>query len=146
MRAPAATRRMALEAAFFLLAARLFVAYAPGSRWRRWAAPEGEAAASASPRPRRPVLPSSRPVARRIGRIVPKVAAGVPFEAACLPQALAARWMLRRRGVASRLCFGVRRPPGADVQLHAWLTTEGEGVVGYREADTYRVFTASMTS
>ena len=145
-RASAATRRMALEAAFFLLAARLLVAYAPGRRWRRWAAPaEGEAAAATAPRPRRPVLSSARPVSRRIGRIVPKVAAGLPFKAACLPQALAARWMLRRRGVASRLCFGVRRPPGADLQLHAWLTADGEGVVGCREADTYRVFTASTT-
>ena len=147
MRAPAATRRMALEAAFFLLVARLFVAYAPGRRWRRWAVTaEGEGTAAASSRPRRPVLPSSRPVARRIGRIVPRVAAGAPFEAACLPQALAARWMLRRRGVASRLCFGVRRPPGADLQFHAWLTTEGEGVVGCREAETYRVFTASTAA
>ena len=147
VRAPAATRGMAMEAAFFLLAARVLVAYAPGRWWRRWAAAaEGEAAAAASPRPRRPVLPSARPVARRIGRIVPKVAAGVPFEAACLPQALAARWMLRRRGVASRLSFGVRRPPGADLQVHAWLTTEGDGVVGCREAETYRVFTVSTTS
>ena len=146
VRAPAATKGMALEAAFFLLVARLLVEYAPGRRWRRWAAaPEGEASAAASPRPRRRILPSARPVARRIGRLVPKVAAGAPFEAACLPQALAARWMLRRRGVASRLCFGVRRPPGADLQVHAWLTTEGEGVVGCREADTYRVFTASTS-
>ncbi len=147
VRAPAATRRMALEAAFFLLAARLLVAYAPGRQWRRWAEmAEREGTAEAAPPPNRCILPSARPVARRVGRIVPKVAAGAPFEAACLPQALAARWMLRRRGVASRLSFGVRRPPGADLQVHAWLTTEGDGVVGCREAETYRVFTVSTTS
>ena len=144
VRAPAATRWMALEAAFFLLAARLLVAYVPRRRWRRWAAAtEGEAAASGSPPARRRILPSTRPVPRRIGWLVPKVAAGAPFEAACLPQALAARWMLRRRGVASRLCFGVRRPPGANLEVHAWLTTDGEGVVGHREADTYCEFPVS---
>ena len=147
VRAPATTRWMALEAAFFLLAARLLVAYAPGRRWRRWvAAAEGEAAASGFPPAQRRILPSSRPVPRRIGWLVPKVAASAPFEAACLPQALAARWMLRRRGVASRLCFGVRRPSGADLEVHAWLTTEGEGVVGCREAETYRAFPAPTTS
>ena len=147
VRASAATRRMALEAAFFLLAARLLVAYGPGRGWRRWAATaEGEAAASASPPPSRRILPSARPIPRRIGRLVPKVAAGAPFKAACLVQALAAQWMLRRRGVASRLCFGVRRPPGADLEVHAWLTTDGEGVVGCREVDTYRVFAPPPTS
>ena len=147
VRAPAATRLMALEAAFFLLLARLLVAYAPGHRWRRWAATaEGEGNAVASPPPQGRILPSTRPIPRRIGWLVPKVAAGAPFEAACLPQALAARWMLRRRGVASRLCFGVRRQPGADLEVHAWLTTEGGGVVGCREAETYRVFPAPTTS
>ena len=42
------------------------------------------------------------------------------MHAACLPRGLAAQAMLRRRGVASRLCLGVARD-GAQLSAHAWL-------------------------
>jgi hypothetical protein len=42
------------------------------------------------------------------------------MQAACLPRALSAQAMLRRRGVASRLCLGVARD-GAQLSAHAWL-------------------------
>ena len=66
--------------------------------------------------------------------------AGLPFEAACLPRAMAAQWMLLRRGVPSRLVFGARRPaaPGGGNDYHAWLTVDGERVIGGRRAETYR--------
>ncbi len=62
-----------------------------------------------------------------------------PFEAACLPRTIAAQSMLRRRGVPSRLVFGARRPaPGGCNDYHAWLTVDGERVVGGRRAETYK--------
>ena len=134
VRAPPATRALALEAALFLLLARLLVARVPMRHWRQ----RLDTAAGSVPPPaghgprivRRP---------RTIARIVRKVARRAPFRAVCLPQAMAAQWMLRRRGIASRLVFGVRRCPAADsgLQYHAWLTVDGEGLLGMRELETY---------
>jgi hypothetical protein len=56
-----------------------------------------------------------------------------PFKAVCLPQALAAKSMLRRRGVASLLHLGVARDPdqAAKLEAHAWLQAAGVKVTGY---------------
>ena len=53
---------------------------------------------------------------------------------------MAAQWMLRRRGVRSRLDFGVRRGEGGALEFHAWLSVAGETVMGGREAETYTTF------
>jgi hypothetical protein len=49
--------------------------------------------------------------------------------AKCLPRALAAQAMLRRRGIASRLCLGVARE-GQALSAHAWLELGQQIVVG----------------
>ena len=149
LRLPPPTRRAAVEAAVLLALARVLVSFVPMRRWRRWlnAAPtdaDGPA--------------GRRTLGHEVGGMVQRVAVRLPFRAACLPQAMAAQWMLRRRGVSSRLTFGVRRAPGsrggpgrhpgapradhADpppprLHFHAWLTVAGEPVVGGREVETY---------
>ena len=50
------------------------------------------------------------------------------MQAACLPRALAAQAMLRRRGVASRLCLGVARE-GEALSAHAWLELGQDNIV-----------------
>jgi hypothetical protein len=50
--------------------------------------------------------------------------------AVCLPQAVAGHWMLRRRGVASVVCFGVGRGSKASFGAHAWLRTSNTIVLG----------------
>jgi len=55
----------------------------------------------------------------------------VPFRAVCLPQAMAARIMLRRRGVASVLHFGAARGRDKPIDAHAWLDAAGVEVTGY---------------
>jgi hypothetical protein len=47
--------------------------------------------------------------------------------ALCLPRALAAHGMLRRRGIASRLCLGVARDKH-DLAAHAWVEV-GENTI-----------------
>ena len=47
----------------------------------------------------------------------------------CLPQALAAHAMLRRRGIASRLCLAVAREQH-ELTGHAWIEVEGHAVIG----------------
>ena len=153
VRAPVAAKAMALEAALFLLVARLLVVHVPMRHWRRWlVTAEEPAPAGGSPAdshsagdPERPAsagehlarAPQPR-LPRRVARIVRRAAHHVPFPAVCLPQAMALQWMLRRRGVASRLFFGARRKAqDSGLDFHAWLTVGGECVIGGGEVETY---------
>ena len=47
----------------------------------------------------------------------------------CLVQSLAARWMLKRRRIASTLCLGVDMDSGSKISSHAWLISHGIEVV-----------------
>ena len=95
------SRLLAVEAVVFLALARLLVKHVRLRHWRSWlTTAEGETKVVDSQR-----LPS----VVHIRRVVPRAAELVPFSALCLPQAMAGQWMLRRRGVASRLSFGARR-------------------------------------
>jgi hypothetical protein len=58
------------------------------------------------------------------------------MNALCLPRALAAHAMLRRRGVASRLCLGVARDGGA-LAAHAWVEIGNDKIVGGSEAEGF---------
>lgn len=77
--------------------------------------------------------------ARAIGWAVTKTAAHLPIDARCLAQALAARAMLRRRGIASMMHIGVARPDATSLEAHAWLEAAGIGVTGYPIAPSLRV-------
>ena len=95
------SRLLAVEAAILLALARLLVKHVRLRHWRSWlTTAAGEASAIDWQR-----LPS----VVHVRRVVPRAAALVPFSALCLPQAMAGQWMLRRRGVASRLSLGARR-------------------------------------
>jgi hypothetical protein len=59
---------------------------------------------------------------------VETVGAKSRVSALCLPRALAAHAMLRRRGIASRLCLGVARD-GQDLAAHAWVEVGGREIV-----------------
>lgn len=59
---------------------------------------------------------------RRASRVIPA--------ATCLPQALAARVMLARRGQASELRIGVARDAQGALQAHAWVEVEGRVIIG----------------
>ena len=135
LRLPAATKAMAVEAAVLLVLARCLVAYVPLRRWRSRIA--------TAPQERLPV-PA---LVRRVSWVVGRVADAVPFAAVCLPQAMAAQWMLRRRGVASQLTMGVRpeavspkRGSAPRLAYHAWLQVGGQCVIGGRGIETYSAF------
>lgn len=57
--------------------------------------------------------------ATRVGRAVARAARHVPFRAVCLQQAFAALLMLRRRGLAATVHFGLLRE-GSELKAHAW--------------------------
>lgn len=125
LRLPPPQRVVALEAAVWLTLARLLVYHVPMRYWRRHLEAAGGGAGDAG----------RLPLGRVVARMVRRVARRLPFEALCLPQAMAAQWMLRRRGVSARLWIGVRRPaPRRPLDYHAWLTVDGESVIGGRPA------------
>lgn len=87
------------------------------------------------------------PVAAGVGIAVVRAAAWLPWDARCLVQALAARLMLRRRGVPSVLVFGVAKETD-QITAHAWLVAAGGMVCGGREAPAFEpiaAFEDSMT-
>jgi aryl-alcohol dehydrogenase-like predicted oxidoreductase len=43
---------------------------------------------------------------------------------ACLPQALALRWLLAREGMPAMVVIGVRKDAGA-LEAHAWVELDG---------------------
>jgi hypothetical protein len=68
------------------------------------------------------------PEAARVGRAVARVARHLPWRPTCFPQALAARAMLRRRGIECVSHLGV--VDTAPVSAHAWTTVNGSVVQG----------------
>lgn len=120
------------EAAILLLAARALVAWVPFARWSGWFGQVAEAAREPAGGPPGGLAPAVALRARRVGRAVEAAALRLPVECKCLPQAMAASWMLRRRKLPGKLLFGVagaKARTGRD-DLHAWVTCGGETIVG----------------
>ena len=69
--------------------------------------------------------------AAEVGWAVTRAARYVPFKAVCLPQAMAAQGMLRRRGIASVMHFGASKGDVKPLDAHAWLDAAGVEVTGY---------------
>jgi len=120
---PRAMRRVYLrEAAVMLVLARLAVRFVPPARIFAWAD--------------RPPRRFRRFAADEIGWVswaVENLGAKPWMNALCLPRALAAQAMLRRRGIASRLCLGVARDCHA-LSAHAWVEIGDDKIVGGAEA------------
>lgn len=75
--------------------------------------------------------------AEEIGWAVTRSARYVPFKAVCLPQAMAARIMLKRRGIASVMHFGAAKGKDKPLDAHAWLDAAGVEVTGYPVAKSF---------
>ena len=69
--------------------------------------------------------------AREIGWAVTATATVMPFTAMCLQQAVAAREMLARRGIAAVIHYGAGRDAAGQLVAHAWLDAAGARVTGY---------------
>jgi hypothetical protein len=73
----------------------------------------------------------------RVKRAVTMAARNVPWNAVCLPQAMAAKVMLARRGCGSALHLGAGANKHGKLVAHAWLVAGGVIVIG--EAGTSNV-------
>lgn len=110
------------EAAVALVFARLAVRLLPPARLFAWAN-----------RPTRRIRRFAIDEAHWVAWAVQYAAARPGMRALCLPRALAAHAMLRRRGIANRLCLGVARD-GGKLDAHAWIEVGGRQIVGGEEA------------
>jgi hypothetical protein len=131
-------RRVLLaEAVAYLLAARLALIFVPFPQLARRL---GTFVPPADPRTAAARATAAADQARRaqeIGWAVTRAARYVPFKAVCLPQAMAARVMLKRRGVASVMHFGAAKGAEKPLDAHAWLDAAGVEVTGYPEAKNF---------
>lgn len=120
-------RALVVEAVACLLLARLGLIFIPFPKLARWL---GRFVPPSDPR-------ALAALAQEIGWAVTRSARYVPFRAVCLPQAMAARVMLKRRGVASVLHFGATRGEAKPLDAHAWLDAAGVEVTGYLVAKQF---------
>jgi len=70
--------------------------------------------------------------AARVAWAVAASARHLPLGTTCLVESLAVDAMLRRRGIASEIRFGVRPPDGGALTAHAWVEHNGAIVFGAR--------------
>lgn len=61
----------------------------------------------------------------------------LPLENTCFHRAIAAHFMLRRRGVATTLYYGAARLPQRGLSGHVWLQDGEVGIVGYHISKEY---------
>lgn len=126
-------RRLFVEALIELCRAKTLVRAMPFRRLApTFGRPQAETAGA--------IAPGDRAIAVQVSWAVQCAARHVPFGFVCLPQAVAAQRMLRRRGIASTLYLGVapdRKKPDA-IAAHAWLRAGDKIVTGEREAAAHR--------
>ena len=118
-------RRLLAEAAVCLALARLLILMVPF----RHVAPRLERRPPGSPGGVNPAVHLA------IRRAVTTAARHVPWNAVCLPQAMAAKFMLARRGGASTLHLGLVRKEAGGLLAHAWLEVDGAILVGEAGVD-----------
>lgn len=78
--------------------------------------------------------------AREVAWAIRAAARRMPFEATCLPQAIAAQAMLRSRGVAACVHFGAGLAGTGQLEAHAWVDAAGVGVTGHPVPPQLREF------
>ncbi len=90
------------------------------------------------------MAPGEIRMARIIGQAIRSAAGNTPWQSVCLPQAVAAQWMLKRRRIAATLYLGLARPGKDADQLtaHAWLRC---GQIILTGAPGHRKFTVVAT-
>lgn len=132
--APWRWRALVGEAVVRLVVAWLLVRLLPLGWWRRWLGRPG-------PPPQAAGVAGS--AAWLMARAVRRGALLLPFHVKCLPQAIALHTMLRRRALPSRMVIAVLDPRrrGTVDDLHAWVESAGEILIGETEGPFHPVVT-----
>ena len=83
--------------------------------------------------------PAFRPQLARVSWAVREMSRYTPWRSACLAQALAAKGMLRRRGIASTLYLGLAKENQSALIAHAWLRSGSMILTGGQGRSRYTV-------
>lgn len=135
---PPAEWHWAFEVLAMLAWARFLIRFVPVRWWHASIGPIGGRAALGV------LTPEQRALALVVRRWIARVSAHAPFRAVCLPQALAGRWMLARRGIETELRVGARpvEPGSGRYDLHAWLMRGELCLTGAKGRRSYSEFAA----
>ncbi len=118
---------LVVEALAYLAVARLAVACLPFRVLaRRLGVRQAETLTTGAP----DAMPS------RVGWAVAAAARRTPWRSACLEQAIAAKAMLKRRGIEGTLYLGVAKHP---TEAHAWLRVGERNVTGGTDVGRFAV-------
>ncbi len=129
-----ARKKLLCEALAALAIARVAMASLPFRRIAAWlGTPGAEGPATATGEEMR--------TAQEIGWAVGVLGRRVPWDGRCLAQALAAKGMLRRRGLEGTVSFGARRGESAGFDAHAWLRLGSCMVTGGPGHERFQTFT-----
>ena len=129
---------LAAEAIVMLAAARILIRF--GSE-RDLVTRIGGTRVAAAPREDGAAAPEAvEPRGIPIGAMLERVARHTWWRSMCLEQAVAGRWMLRRRGIPSTMYVGMAKRDGNFI-AHAWLVGEGRTVTG-ASAENYATLAA----
>ncbi len=118
-----------IEASLLLGLARLAILFLPFSRIARWLGVHMAETAAVQP-------PDVIALSRRVQHAVETAAAHLPWQSVCLPQAIAAKTMLGRRGVPCTLYLGVLH---SGMEAHAWVRVGEVVVTGERNKEGHTV-------
>lgn len=131
-RRPAADKWLFFQAYWLLGISRALIKFIP---FRRLADRMGQAMAEPAPSP----APHQVAQAQRVSWAVRRAARMTPWESNCFPQALAAKFLLRRAGIDSTLYLGLAFADQESLKAHAWLRCGSMFVTGRSGHSLYRV-------
>ena len=133
-RLPGARKWLLGEALVALLIARAAIAFLRFRRIAKWlGTANSESPASATT--------EETSIAQEVGWAVGAVARRVPWDSRCFAQALAATWMLRRRGLEGTVSFGASPGGAGGFDAHAWLRFGPCMVTGGPGHERFKAFT-----
>ncbi len=115
-----AQRKLLFQAGLLLPCVHGLQQAVPFRVWRRLLARDGQTPATAQHAASVWDIASSVEVARK----------WLPGSYLCLPSAYTVHLLLHQYGYASEVHVGVRRDPAGKVEAHAWVTCQGETVIG----------------
>ena len=83
-------------------------------------------------------------LALEIGKSVDSIARNLPWNITCLPQAVAVKRMLMRRGVPATLFFGVanNQQNSEKIEAHAWVAIANRIIIGGASSKSFTIVSA----
>ena len=125
-----ADRILLVEAGFWLGVARLTILTLP-FRWikRGWGEHKALLAEKSGAAPQE--------LLERVSWAVATASQHLPWDCLCLAQAMAAKAMLKRRGIPSTLYLGLAKDGAAQYQGHGWLTCGEQVLTGQQGMEEF---------